>query len=652
MSVTDEIKSKLDIVEIVSEYVNLRKSGRNYTGFCPFHTNVRTPSFVVFSDTQTWHCFGACGTGGDVFSFVMKRENMDFPEALRFLAQRAGVELKPRTPAQATEDERQERLREINAAAAHYFHNLLLNTAAGAKAREYLAGRALHAETIKSFQLGYALDEWQALKDYLTGQGYSADDILAAGLIAEREGGGHYDRFRGRLMIPIRDVRGRVIGFGARTMGDAMPKYLNSPQTPLFDKSRVLFGMDRAKGAIRAQGLAVIVEGYMDVMQAHQAGFQNVVAEMGTALTEAQLRLLKRYTKRVVLALDPDTAGSEATLRGLAVARRTLDRQVVPVFDWRGLIRYEERLDADLRIGMLPAGKDPDDLIRESPAQWAELVQNASPIVEYYLRTVVAGLDLTTAKGKAQAVEELKPIIREIGDSVQRAHYLQSLARLIHVDERTLLREFERERKGRRPERGVGERTAPPIRPSREASPTLEFGPEEYCLVTLLLRPDLLAHADDLFRDIGLEALGSEDFGQIENRRVFASLREHLDAGETFDLDRFVAEVDEVLQPRLRQMLEWAQAAPPVPEERLREDVLNSIIRLRERTLKRESEELHFLLGDAEEQGDAEAVRRYEQIKDTYRKTLNQIYRALADRTLFSYRVSEGVSGSSVARVN
>ena len=320
-------------------------------------------------------------------------------------------------------------------------------------------------------------------------------------------------------MIPIRDVRGRVIGFGARTLdAEGVPKYINSPQTPLFNKSATLFGLDMAKGAIRAQGLAVIVEGYMDVLQAHQAGIANVVASMGTALTEEQLRLLKRMTKNFALALDADAAGDQATLRGLAVARETLDREIVPVPTPRGLVRYESRLDANISIITLPPGMDPDDVIRESPERWAELVDQALPIVDYYFQVVTADLDLTTAKGKAEARRRLMEIIREIGDQVEKTHYVQKLARLIRVDEKVLWRDLA----GRQSRRRKGERVTP--QPQEEATPPFSFGVEEYCLSMLLRRPYLLDQLNQALRDMGEETLHSDELTHVENRAILEAL--------------------------------------------------------------------------------------------------------------------------------
>ncbi|MGB9879380.1 MAG: DNA primase, partial [Anaerolineae bacterium] len=369
MGVIDEIKERLDIVDVISSYVPLKKAGRNYKALCPFHSE-KTPSFVVFPDTQSWHCFGACNTGGDIFTFIMRRENMEFGEALRLLAERAGVSLEPHREGEEIAGKLIERLRTINSLAAEYFHYLLLNSPEGARARDYLGKRGISEQTREAFQLGYARDEWQALGQYLTSKGYSWSDLLEAGLVLERKEGGYYDRFRGRLIFPIRDVRGHIVGFGARALDDAQPKYLNSPQTPLFDKSSILYGIDQAKNAIREQGFVVIVEGYMDVLMAHQHGRKNVVASMGTALTEKQVRVIKKLTKKLVLALDADAAGDQATIRGLEVAKEALDRRAVPVPTWRGLIRYEDQLDAEIRVAMLPPGQDPDEVIKENAANW------------------------------------------------------------------------------------------------------------------------------------------------------------------------------------------------------------------------------------------------------------------------------------------
>jgi DNA primase len=475
MSAVDEIKERLDIVQVIQSYVPLKKAGRNYKGLCPFHAE-KTPSFVVFPDTGTWHCFGACGTGGDVFSFVQRQENLDFGETLKLLAQRAGVELEARSPQATAAEQHLQRLREINRAAAAYFSHLLLHSDEAGRARRYLEERGLSQETIERFQLGYALDQWDALLRHLGSKGYSLAELAEAGLLVEREDkSGYYDRFRGRVLFPIRDHRSHTIGFGGRVLDDGLPKYLNSPQTLLFDKSSVLFGLDQAARGIRTTGVAVIVEGYMDVLIAHQHGMNNVVAQMGTALTEAQLKLLKRYTEHFVLALDSDSAGDQATLRGLDMARQVMDREVVPVPTARGLIRFEDRLTADIRIVSLPPGRDPDEVIRESPSRWAQLVADAKPVMDYYFQALTADLDLSTARGKAEAARALGPLVAEIGDPVQRAHYLQQLARIVQVDERLLWQQIQQ---------APGQKAARRSRSAAEGGerPKIAVGLEEYCL--------------------------------------------------------------------------------------------------------------------------------------------------------------------------
>ncbi|MFC1988211.1 DNA primase, partial [Chloroflexota bacterium] len=415
MSVIDEVKQKTDIVEVISQHTALKKAGRNFTALCPFHTEKR-PSFFVYPEQQSWHCFGACNTGGDVFSFIMKKQGIDFGEALRLFAQRAGVTIPSRTEPDSGKDER-ERLYQLNETAVQYFHNLLINSQAGEKARNYLSGRGLSAKTITDFQLGFSLDSWEALKGYLIEKGYTESELLEAGLIVATEAGRTHDRFRNRLMFPISDARGRTIGFGARVLDDSLPKYLNSPQTPTFDKSGSLYAINLAAPAVRQQNLAVIVEGYMDVITAHQNGFNNVVASMGTSITERQVSTLKRLSRNMVLALDADAAGEEAMLR---------------------CVGYENSIDAEVKVVVLPKGKDPDDVIKEGPETWQQLLDKALPVIDYTFDMVTSRLNLTTARDKVSAVDALLPIVAKIKDIVRQAHYLQKLARLVKVDENKL----------------------------------------------------------------------------------------------------------------------------------------------------------------------------------------------------------------------
>lgn len=371
MNPSEEIKQRLDIVDVIGETASLHKAGRNYKALCPFHTE-KTPSFFVFPDRQSWHCFGACSTGGDIFAFVMKKNDLDFSGALRLLAERAGITL--RQKAIAAEKKERERLWLANEAAVTFFQHALLNTQAGEPALNYLAMRGIDRETAEAFQLGYSPDSWDALREHLKGRGFGEAELLQAGLLVESEHG-LYDRFRNRVIFPIRDERGRVAGFGSRSLvvatldppeggvqaasSDDSPKYVNTPQTPIFDKGNILYGLDRAKEHIRRSDLAVVVEGYMDVIAAHQHENGNVVASMGTALTERQVNLLRQLTENLVLAFDPDEAGRTASERGTRVA-------------------YE--LGANIRVLQLPAGQDPDQIIRSSPQEWRSLVAEAKPL--------------------------------------------------------------------------------------------------------------------------------------------------------------------------------------------------------------------------------------------------------------------------------
>ena len=309
MALSDDIKSRLDILDVVSPYVTLQKSGRSFRGLCPFHAE-KTPSFFVFPERQTWRCFGACATGGDIFTFVMRAQNLTFGEALRHLAQQAGISLPSRARRSQHED-----LYQLNEEAAQYFHRRLASSQ-GKAARAYLEQRGLTPESTERFRLGLSPPDGESLKNYLASKDYTPEQLAAAGLVTTGEGGGYRDLFRSRLIFPILDEQDRVAGFAGRSLDDTQPKYLNSPATPIFDKGHLLYGFNLAKESMKEKG-AVVVEGYMDVIVPHQHGFTNVACSMGTALTERQGTLLAKAASEVVLALDPDAAGQEATFRSL-----------------------------------------------------------------------------------------------------------------------------------------------------------------------------------------------------------------------------------------------------------------------------------------------------------------------------------------------
>jgi DNA primase len=540
MSVIEEVKQKVDIVDIVSQYTSLTKSGRTLRGLCPFHSE-KTPSFFVYPEQQSWHCFGACSTGGDVFSFVMKKEGIDFGEALRLLGERAGISIPSRPEPGAGRDEK-ERLYQTNEAAARYFHELLLNSPAAEKARGYIANRGLSLATVTGFQLGFSLNSWDALKEYLEERGYNENELLSGGLVTEKEAGGNYDRFRNRLMFPIHDTKGHIIGFGARALDDSLPKYLNSPQTAVFDKSGSLYGIDLAAPAIREQDMAVIVEGFMDAITAHQCGFNNVVASMGTAVTEKQVNTLKRLTRNVVLALDADVAGEEAMLRSVG---------------------YENTLGAEVRVIVLPEGKDPDSVIKEDARTWQDLLGKALPIMDYTFNMITASLDLSTARDKSLAVDRLLPIIAEMKDIVRQGHYLEKLSRLVNVTERNLENVLRRIRPAP---------AGPRVKAARQGVPEQALRPvyssplEEYCLALLLQHPEL--------KEFSQEPL-PEYFENSENREIFTAWQQ---SGDTPSLK---GRLDTAIQEHLNSLMN-----KDLMDNRIEQKYTDCVLRLRERFLR------------------------------------------------------------------
>ena len=554
MGAIDEVKQRLDIVDVVGGYVALGKSGRNMRGLCPFHEE-KTPSFFVFPERQTWRCFG-CGEGGDLVSFVMKRESIDFSEALKMLAERAGVQLRPRK--EPAREAASEGLYRANEAAAQYYHDILLNEPGAQRARDYLEGRGLDRDAIDGFGLGFSLAD--GLKRHLLGKGFRETDLRAAGLLGEKEGR-TYDYFRGRLMFPIRDPKGRVVGFGARALDEAVPKYLNTAQTEIFDKSGVVYGLDRAREAIREKGLVVIVEGYMDVIAAHQHGFKDVVASMGTALTEKQIGLLKKLTTTLAFALDPDTAGDAATLRGIEVARRSLDREALALPTLHG---GTSRLKADIGIISLPKGKDPDALIREDPQEWQRLIDGAVPLIEHLMAVTISKVDITRPEGKSSASDEILPLIAELEDETEREFYLTKLAGLLGVRERTLIEKVAAGLGGGR------RRRAGKVEPKPSSARSFGDPIEEYCLALLLQRPELRDKAD---------SLSAEHFERSENREVFVAWRDATDAEDVRRIEE--SEIGEHFMSLL------ARGMPPAEDRSVWEKALSDCVnRLEERRLR------------------------------------------------------------------
>ena len=552
MNSVEEIKQRIDVVSMISEHVQLGKAGRNFRGLCPFHTE-KTPSFFVFPERQSWHCYG-CGVGGDVISFMMKKEGLGFGEALKMLASRAGVSL-PEKKTRTAEDEIVNKLYQINDAAARYFHELLLNSPAAEGARKYVESRQLSSETVTEFRLGFSLDSWEGLKQHLQKQGYSEANLVSAGLAIAKEDR-TYDRFRGRLMFPICDVKGRVLGFGARALDDSMPKYLNSAESSIFTKSSVLYGIDLAKGTIREQGKAVIVEGYMDVLTAHQNGFRNVVASMGTALTEKQIAILKGLSAHICLSLDADAAGNAATLRGIEVCRNILAEEVKGTKKWLG---GSTQLDTEITIISMPEGKDPDEVIAENPNQWQQLISEAQPLMDYLLAATTKEFDLTRPEGKSQLADRILPLIAQMNDSAVREEYLTKLSKLTGIGEKTLVAKIpDLIYAKRKPSKSIQKQIEVPFS-------TLKTGDqlEEHCLSLLLQHPRLRNAAENLSAD---------HFERSENREIFMVL---YNVQENDDIQK---NLDAALHEHLQTLIN--KKHPPTDKVKQQQEISQCIRRL------------------------------------------------------------------------
>ncbi|MBP8857238.1 MAG: DNA primase [Anaerolineaceae bacterium] len=635
MTAIDEIKSRLDIVDFVSQSVKLRRAGKNYTGFCPFHPNTRTPAFVVFPDSGTWRCFGQCNEGGDIFRFVMKKEGWDFNQTLKFLADKAGVVLEPLTPQKKEHEDRLDTLRGLLEQAVVFYRHHLTQTAAGKPALDFLHRRGLTDQTIETFGLGYAPDAWDAALNHFTAKGISPEDLLEAGLVTERgEGGGYYDRFRNRVLFPIHDANGRMAGFGARILNpDDVPKFLNSPQTPLFDKGRLLYGMDKARKAIRASDEAVIVEGYLDVIVLHQGGFTNTVSPMGTALTEDQLRMIKKYARRIVLALDADAAGEKATLRGLEVARQAMDRTAEitsdssGIFNARGLVRTEGRLQADLRVTTIPEGMDPDEVVLRSPEEWTEILRKAQPIVVHVMEALAANQDLEDAKVKADIARKVMPLIEDVPNLIERDTYRQRLARLLRVDEsilggsatvarRTTVRS--RAAAGTK-QTAAGDLPAP--------GQDLIHRLEKHILAILLNNPGLIYSLNRMLQLYGLLSFQSDGMELVEHQALANLIYEAVEQDSMETAEYISQQIPGEFEEITREIKESVKL-DKLTENRQLEDLFRTVLRKRQEQINREINQLRFIQQEAQEQNEPEQDDYIERILQNS-QTLARINRAL-----------------------
>lgn len=415
----DEIKNRLDIVEVVGSYIKLQRAGANFRALCPFHSE-KTPSFFVSPARQIWHCFG-CGKGGSIFNFIMEIEGVEFGDALRILAQRAGVELKRQPPELRTQ---RQRLYEISEWATRFFEKQLEGSSLGKEAKKYLLSRGINEESIKKWRIGYSPDTWEGLSNFLVSKGYKKEELEQAGLAIKSDQGSFYDRFRGRIIFPIFDLNSQVVGFSGRIFKTTDPaKYINTPNTLIYDKSRILYGLDKAKVEIRKKESCILVEGNTDVIITQQAGWENAVATSGTALTPFQLKILKRYSDNLLIAFDMDLAGETATKRGIDLAQT------------QGF---------NIKVVRLPEGKDPAETIAMNPNQWEKAINSAVSILDFYFETAFAKADPKTPEGKKEISKILLAPIKRIPNKIEQSHWIQKLAEKLEVKEEDVEEELKK----------------------------------------------------------------------------------------------------------------------------------------------------------------------------------------------------------------
>jgi DNA primase len=600
---TAEVKSKLSVIDVVGESVTLKKAGTTYKGLCPFHGE-KTPSFVVTPMRETWHCFG-CGRGGDIFSFVMERDSLTFPEALRSLAAKAGVEIDERTK---REDARRKRLRDVLDAAIAFYHAVLTNSKAGAAALDYLKGRGFTDATIETYQLGWAPAGWDHMSRQLQAKrGIRPEELIEVGLASpSQRGRGPIDKFRARVLFPIRDANGNAVGLGGRLLEGEGPKYLNSPATPLFDKSRTLYLIDRAKGPIRRTEQAVIVEGYTDALMAHQAGFENVVASLGTALTPNQIGLLTRYAKRIALAYDVDPAGEKAGTVGVTALT--------------GLIGQLQGDDSgvkleDVRVVGLPDGKDPDEVIREAPATWEGSVAKAKPLVEYLIGHHASRFDLKQSTGRIGFVEAVIPAIRDIADPLRRDEALQEVRRVSGVDERVLRQVLERRLAAVGPGRGEAATriTAGAVLASPDALPVADIlravtPVEAELLRLLLLVPEEQVRVTD---QLGPDQLPSTLARELYRAIVLQRAADDQGIHPPFDGAALLLSVDDETASLARALYAKAGPDPRTLEPRqLAYEIARLLLELEDDQLRARSDYNEAAQSEAERDGDTDSIER------------------------------------------
>lgn len=570
-----EIKDRTDIVDLVSSYLPLKRSGSNHLGLCPFHQE-KTPSFNVNSARQIFHCFG-CGVGGNVFTFLMRIEGLDFPEAAKLLGEKVGIEVEEEepSPAEAKRRSLKEKLAQINQDASEYYHRLLLKEPQGSIARRYLRQRGYQGEVVRRFELGFAPDSWDALVKYLPGKGYTFENIKQSGLVRPgKQERGDYDLFRKRLLFPIYDLQGRIAAFGGRVLDDKLPKYLNSPETALYQKGKILYGLYQARDSIRLANQVLVVEGYFDVLALSCAGFENSVATCGTALTADHARLLKRYAEKVLLIFDQDNAGRQATFRAM-----------------------ETLLPSGLAVSVIPMpkGEDPDSLLKQQGAEgFKELLEHSRPVMEFFIEDQLA-LHADSVEGKARAAQQILPKIQLLPDEVEKALYKQQLSKSIGIDLETIKIQSQQ----RPPQSAI-------VKPDRRKTPARQEAisaneqAQKYLLRLMILDKKLR----DLVRNEGTTELFFD--------APFRLLADHLLAIEEpsgdIPADLKDTELDDSMQSLLTHLIMQDDQEYDGQPQQIFEDCRRAVLKIR---LRRRLEEIGRLMNEARQEGDDKAEMGY-----------------------------------------
>jgi DNA primase len=580
----DEIKSRLNIVDIIGKVVTLKKAGRNFKGLCPFHSE-KTPSFVVSADRQIFHCFG-CGKGGTIFDFFMEYHHVDFAEALEDLATLAGVKL-TRRAGDPKESSLKQKLLEVNHLASEYYHYVLTSHALGEKGKLYLKNRGISDKSIKTFGLGYSPNSWDALYKFLRKKGYDDEILEKAGLIIrsskayDQRSSSYYDRFRGRIMFTLKDHRGHVVGFAGRVLDPEVKeaKYINTSETPVYSKSNILYGLDVTKDAIQKINEAVVMEGELDVISSFQEGISNVVAIKGTALTEGHVRLLRRFTDRLAFALDGDMAGDAASRRGIEIA---------------------DSMGMDMRVVTIPLGKDPDEAARENAGLFKKAIKDAVSVYDYFLTSALARFDVSTAYGKKKIAEELVPVITKIDNPVIQNHYVKKLASAISSSEQAIAESM------RRAQRPVGRTQSEAADPRRDASTRPEK--MEIYMLALMLQGD----TRELFGQLEDKGLLVE-FHNAAVHRIMDQLVSTLSSSEgKIDVSAFAASLPAELVPTVDEALLWDIGDMDPSESNFMLEWQKMVREFEKVTLRRR---LSALVRQAEEEGDPHPALQ-KQLKD------------------------------------